>query len=75
MYNHDQESHSTETKDKMIQIYLYSSSSINVPGKFMSAGEIDPGLDETLFLTVGDISGVWIAFGPAAMSCFLLNLP
>ena len=41
----------------------------------MSAGEIDPGLDETLFLTVGDISGVWIAFGSAAMSCFLLNLP
>ena len=32
-------------------------------------------LDETLFLTVGDISGVWIAFGSAAMSCFLLNLP
>ena len=75
MYNHDQESHSTETKDKMIQIYLYSSSSINEPGKFMSAGEIDPGLDKTLFLTVGDISGVWIAFGSAAMSCFLLNLP
>ena len=63
---------SNENKDKINHFYLYSSSSISVPEKWVGEGEIDPGLDGRCFMTVGDISADFgAAFVSSAMFCFL----
>lgn len=64
-------SRSLKRKQRSNRPYLYSSSSINAPEKWVSAGEIDPGLDNTCFITVGDISVDFTAFVSSAMFCFL----
>ena len=68
-------SRSLKRKQRCIRPYLYSSSSIKAPEKWVSAGEIDPGLDKTCFITVGDISVDFTAFVSSAMFCFSLYLP
>lgn len=64
-------SRSLKRKQRSFRPYLYSSSSIKAPEKWVSAGEIDPGLDNTCFITAGDISVDFTSFVSSAMFCFL----